>query len=316
MERNILIPVISFGKWNKQEFTNFISRYLSRLSKHRSSSEPGQPSVQSEEVEDIEALHIKAEWIQKLQEILAQLEEMTLQPRAMAESAAMEDADDERVRLGLYIVNRILDYDALPTAAEREAAQKMVLEITPYKGFYKHPVGQRSVVINGLVHDASKSEYSESITTLHLDEALAELQRINALYESLAEQREAKEKIKKESVTARDLADDAAILINNMNDYANASSLLEPSEAADTFVRDIIKLYDSSREARNRRDSEHDDADKPAGETPETPDEELPSGGDETPETPDEENPGGDETPETPDEENPGGEEDDRPVVQ
>ena len=22
MERNILIPVISFGKWNKQEFTN------------------------------------------------------------------------------------------------------------------------------------------------------------------------------------------------------------------------------------------------------------------------------------------------------
>lgn len=140
--------------------------------------------------------------------------------------------------------------------------------------------------------------------------------RNNALYESLAEQREAKEKIKKESVTARDLADDAAILINNMNDYANASSLLEPSEAADTFVRDIIKLYDSSREARNRRDGEHDDADKPAGETPETPDEELPSGGDETPETPDEENPGGDEMPETPDEENPGGEEDDRPVVQ
>ena len=316
MERNILIPLITFYSWNKQEITTFISRYLSRLLKQQASSTPEQPSVQSGEVEDVTVLNIKAEWIQQLQDILAQLEEMTLQTRAMEESADMQAADEERVRVGLYIVNRILDYKSLPSDAERTAAEKMVREITPYKGFQRKPVGQRSSLINGLLRDAKKSEYSECISTLHLAEPIAELQRLNALYESLAEQREAKEKIKKESVTARDLADEAVVLINNMNDYANASSLLEPSDATDTFVRDIIKLYDSSREARNRRGGERDDADKPAGETPETPDDEQPSGGDETPETPDEENPDGDETPETPDEENPGGEEDDRPVVQ
>ena len=302
MERNIIIPLISFGKWNREEVATFLSRYLSRLFKQQSSSEPGQPSVQAEDIEDVEALNIKAEWIRQLQEILSQLEDKTLQTRAMAESAEMKTTDEDRVRVAQYIITRILDYKLLPTEAERTAAEQMVREITPYRGFYKKPVGQRTSLINGLVHDANKTEYSENITTLHLTESLAELQRLNALYESLAEQREAKEKIKQETVTVADLTDDAAILINNMNDYANASSLLEPSEAADTFVRDIIKLYDSSREARNRRDSEHDDADKPAGETPETPDEELPSGGD--------------ETPETPDEENPGGEEDDRPVVQ
>ena len=316
MERNILIPLITFYSWNKQEITTFISRYLSRLLKQQASSTPEQPSVQSGEVEDVTVLNIKAEWIQQLQDILAQLEEMTLQTRAMEESADMQAADEERVRVGLYIVNRILDYKSLPSDAERTAAEKMVREITPYKGFQRKPVGQRSSLINGLLRDAKKSEYSECISTLHLAEPIAELQRLNALYESLAEQREAKEKIKKESVTARDLADEAVVLINNMNDYANASSLLEPSDATDTFVRDIIKLYESSREARNRRGGERDDADKPAGETPETPDDEQPSGGDETPETPDEENPDGDETPETPDEENPGGEEDDRPVVQ
>ncbi len=302
MERNIIIPLISFGKWNREEVATFLSRYLSRLFKQQSSSEPGQPSVQAEDIEDVEALNIKAEWIRQLQEILSQLEDKTLQTRAMAESAEMKTADEDRVRVAQYIITRILDYKLLPTEAERTAAEQMVREITPYRGFYRKPVGQRSSLINGLVHDANKTEYSENITTLHLTESLAELQRLNALYESLAEQREAKEKIKQETVTVADLTDDAAILINNMNDYANASSLLEPSEAADTFVRDIIKLYDSSREARNRRDSEHDDAEEPAGETPETPDEEQPSGGD--------------ETPETPDEENPGGEEDDRPVVQ
>ena len=302
MERNILIPLISFYAWNREEIATFLSRYLSRLFKQQSSSEPGQPSVQAEDIEDVEALNIKTEWIRQLQEILSQLEDKTLQTRAMAESAEMKTTDEDRVRVAQYIITRILDYKLLPTEAERTAAEQMVREITPYRGFYKKPVGQRTSLINGLVHDANKTEYSENITTLHLTESLAELQRLNALYESLAEQREAKEKIKQETVTVADLTDDAAILINNMNDYANASSLLEPSEAADTFVRDIIKLYDSSREARNRRDSEHDDADKPAGETPETPDEEQPSGGD--------------ETPETPDEENPGGEEDDRPVVQ
>ena len=316
MERNILIPLISFYSWNKQEITTFITRYLSRLLKHQAPSSPEYPDVQSAEVEDIEALHIRAEWIQQLQDILAQLEDNTLSSRSMPESAEMKAADEERIRVGQYIVNRILEYEALPTEAERTAAEKMVREITPYRGFYRKPVGQRSSLINGLLRDAKKSEYSECISTLHLAEPIAELQRLNALYESLAEQREAKEKIKKESVTARDLADEAVVLINNMNDYANASSLLEPSDATDTFVRDIIKLYESSREARNRRGGERDDADKPAGETPETPDDEQPSGGDETPETPDEENPDGDETPETPDEENPGGEEDDRPVVQ
>ena len=162
MERNILIPIISFNLWNKQEITNFISRYLSRLSKQWPSSEPDQPSVQSDDIEDIAALNIKAEWIRRLQEILEQLEDMTLQTRAMAESAEMKATDEERIRVGQYIVNRILEYEALPTEAERTAAEKMVREITPYRGFYRKPVGQRSSLINGLLRDAKKSTRSAS----------------------------------------------------------------------------------------------------------------------------------------------------------
>ena len=176
MERNILIPIISFNLWNKQEITNFISLYLSRLSKQRPSSEPDQPSVQSGDIEDIAALNIKAEWIQRLQEILEQLEDMTLQTRAMAESAEMKTTDEDRVRVAQYIITRILDYKLLPTEAERTAAEQMVREITPYRGFYKKPVGQRTSLINGLVHDANKTEYSENITTLHLTESEIEAQ--------------------------------------------------------------------------------------------------------------------------------------------
>lgn len=168
MKRNIIIPLISFGKWNREEVATFLSRYLSRLFKQQSSSEPGQPSVQAEDIEDVEALNIKAEWIRQLQEILSQLEDKTLQTRAMAESAEMKTADEDRVRVAQYIITRILDYKLLPTEAERTAAEQMVREITPYRGFYKKPVGQRTSLINGLVHDANKTEYSENITTLHL----------------------------------------------------------------------------------------------------------------------------------------------------
>ena len=44
-----------------------------------------------------------------------------------------------------------------------------------------------------------------------------------------------------------------------MNNYANAASLLFPSETASTFVRDIIKLYESAREDFKKRGGKRED---------------------------------------------------------
>lgn len=253
MERNILIPQISFGRWNKAEKTTFIDRYVNILLKLEETSDPGQPSIQSTEVSGIESLHISAEQVEQLQELRDKLLGLNRQTSASRETSELSKADKKRVQIGKYIVNRILDVEELPMDDEIAAAEKMYVEILPYKNFQRIPVGQKSSVIKGLLVDLEKPEFTECIETLALAEPISELKLWNAKYEELEAQRTSKKTIKAETETATVLTKDAEILINNMNDYANASSLLNPSEEASQFIRDVIKLYDSARLAYNKR---------------------------------------------------------------
>lgn len=262
MERNVLIPQISFRNWNKAEKVNFLLRYMSKLPSQGTEGDDGFPEIHSDEITDIESLNISAEQIRQLQEIVDKLRGLTLQTRASNETAQMQEIDTQRTTVGKYIVNRILKPEALPMEKEREAAEKMYVEILPYKNFHRLPVGQKSAIIDGLLVDTAKSEYAESISTLALTEPIAELQRLNEEYEKLESQRSSKKNIKSETVTAAELSSDAEILVNNMNDFANATTLLEPNEEASAFVREIIKLYDNARKARNMRDSVRDEEDE------------------------------------------------------
>ena len=263
MARNVLIPIIFITNWDKSERTKFLIRYNAALPRPTSSSNPDQPSV-----------------------------------HASVETAQLRQLDEDRIRVAKYVVNRILNGDALPLAAEREAAKAMETEIRPYKNIAYRTVGQRTADITGLLYDTQKEEFSEQVETLGLTNPLGELKNLNDQYEALAKRREDKQKAKVEKVSTEQLTAEIEEVINNMNDYANAASLLFPSEEASTFVLDIIKLYDASREDFNKR-GPHDSSEDGDTEEPETP------GGED--ETPTEETPGEDEKP---------SEDDDRPVVQ
>ena len=220
------------------------------------------------------------------------------QSTASAETAQLKQLDEDRIRVAKYVVNRILKGDTLPLATEREAAKAMETEIRPYKDIAYGPVGQRTADITGLLYDVQKEKFSEHVETLGLTNPLGELKNLNDQYEALSKSRKDEKKAKVEKVTIAQLTAEAEEVINNMNDYANAASLLFPSEEASTFVLDIIKLYDASREDFNKR-GPHDSDEDGETEEPETP------GGED--ETPTEETPGEDEKP---------SEDDDRPVVQ
>lgn len=299
MARNILIPTISIVRWNKSEKTKFAIRYNALLPRPTGSgSDEDLPSVQNNEEEGIPVLHIPAELLEQFDSVLEQMVELNKQSTASVETAQLKQLDEERIRIAKYVVNRILNGDDLPMADEREAATAMETVIRPYKNIAYAPVGQRSADIEGLLHDTQKEAFTEHIATLGLTEPLGELQNLNEQYESLAKGRESKKDVKVEKVTVNKLTAEAEEVINNMNDYANAASLLFPSEEASTFVRDVIKLYDAARGDFNKR-GPHDDEEDGSQEQPETP-----GGEDENPT----------EEPENPDEG--GGEDDDRPVVQ
>ena len=298
MARNVLIPIIFITNWDKSERTKFLIRYNAALPRPTSSSNPDQPSVQNESGEGIPVLHIPAELLAQFDAVFEQMVDRNKQSTASVETAQLRQLDEDRIRVAKYVVNRILNGDALPLAAEREAAKAMETEIRPYKNIAYRTVGQRTADITGLLYDTQKEEFSEQVETLGLTNPLGELKNLNDQYEALAKRREDKQKAKVEKVSTEQLTAEIEEVINNMNDYANAASLLFPSEEASTFILDIIKLYDASREDFNKR-GPHDSSED--GETEEL---ETPGGEDETPT---EETPGEDEKP---------SEDDDRPVVQ
>ncbi len=255
-----LIPEIYIGGFNKAEKVDLIERYIGNIPKKTSGSEePGGPAVQSADVYNLEVLNIKEEQLLRLQEILADMQDLTMQTRASNQTQELQSADKERTRIAQYIVNRICNYKLLPLAAERNAALAMATEISPYIGIYRLPMGQKSAVINGLLTDARKSEYSAHVKTLNLEESLNQLEQMNNRYRELQTQRASQRDIKQERQTIKDLAAEAENLIDDMNALANATSLLEPCDEASAFIRETIKLFEEVKAARNKRGSRDDE---------------------------------------------------------
>ena len=259
MARNVLIPIIFITNWDKSERTKFLIRYNAALPRPTSSSNPDQPSVQNESGEGIPVLHIPAELLAQFDAVFEQMVDRNKQSTASVETAQMKQLDIDRIRIAKYVVNRILNGNALPMADEREAARAMEAEIKPYKDIAYVPVGQRTADIIGLLVDVHKEAFAGHIATLGLAAPLAELQDLNDRYESLSQARKSKQKIKAEKVSIEQLTAKAEEIVNNMNNYANAASLLFPSETASTFVRDIIKLYESAREDFKKRGGKRED---------------------------------------------------------
>ena len=256
MAKQVLIPKISMKLWNKSEKTNFLLRYDAALPRPELVENPEQPSVRADNEDGIPVLHIPADLLAEFDALLEQMVDRNKQSTASVETAQMKQLDTDRIRIAKYVVNRILNGNALPMADEREAARAMEAEIKPYKDIAYVPVGQRTADIIGLLVDVHKEAFAGHIATLGLAAPLAELQDLNDRYESLSQARKSKQKIKAEKVSIEQLTAKAEEIVNNMNNYANAASLLFPSETASTFVRDIIKLYESAREDFKKRGGE------------------------------------------------------------
>ena len=264
MDKQVLIPKISLKLWNKSEKTKFLLRYDAALPRPEHVENPELPSVQADNEDGIPDLHIPADLLAEFDAILEQMVERNKQSTASAETAQMRQLDTERIRVAKYVVRRVLNGKDLPMAAEREAAQAMETEIQPYKDIAYCPAGQRTADIMGLLVDARKEAFAEHVATLGLAAPLAELQDLNDRYESLSQARKSKQKVKAEKVSIDQLTAKTEEVINNMNNYANAASLLFPSETAATFVRDIIKLYESAREDFKKRGGRgEEDSEKP-----------------------------------------------------
>ena len=276
-----LIESFVFSKLNKAETLSLLKRFMALMPAAGTDS-PEEISVLSDE--GVPALNITAQQVTRMNEIIAAMEELTMQSRSTAETPEMQAVESDRDTTGNYIVRRILNPDQLPLAAERDAARVMEPFFRGYAGLADLPVEQETVVVNGLLADLAKPEYAEQVATLGLTAAIAELKRLNDKYVELSAARDKERSKRTANVNFTTLSAEAQDLLDDMCALANASSLLQPSTEASDFIRDANFLFKQARTAYKQRAKKGEETDGGDEEQPTDPTEPT-----------DPENPGGDE---------------------
>lgn len=242
---------MSLGNLNKAEKLSLLNRYMKLMPVSGSDTDsPDEISLLA--VTGVPALNIPIEMVERMNGLIAKLTEITMRPLAAEETPEMRRVEADRDTTGNYVVRRVLDYAKLPLAAERAAAQKMEPALGGYRDFASLPVAQETEVINGLLTDLAKPEFAQQVATLQLAPYIAELRRLNDRYAELSAARD-KVGLRAVDVTAEQLTREAQDLLDDMCALANASSLLQPSEAAATFVREATYLFAQTRTAYKQR---------------------------------------------------------------
>ena len=133
-----LISSSSMDRYNKAERLNLLTNFMALMpganpaggDGEESGGEGGSPltNTQAPAATGVPALSISQEQIDRMNELIGQMSEQTMQATSSAETPEMQQLEADRDVAANYIVRRIADYNRLPLAAEREGDR---LRFTP-----------------------------------------------------------------------------------------------------------------------------------------------------------------------------------------
>lgn len=296
-----LISTFSMQRLKKAGKLDLLNRFMAFLPAPKEATDPddggspGTVSLRSIEEEGVPALNISADQVKRMKELIALATELTDQTPAAEETPEMQDVEKRRGSTGNFILNMILNPDVLPDSY-RDAARAMEPFFRSYKGFADLPHTEETQKVNGMLQDLAKPQFAEHVTTLGLTVPIADLKRLNDRYAELTHLRDVEWAKRTGEANSTAIFTEAQDLLDDMIALANASSLLQPSEEATNFVRDITYLFDKIRanykQRESLRKSSDDDEEEENPDTEKPADEEQPGTEQPGTETPDTEQPG------------------------
>ena len=172
------------------EFISLLQRAITLLPRKQSSGgEDGQPSVQGldtqaeTEGEISDSMYIDDELVERLQSILDQLSDLTLESRSELQSKELEQIDRDRDVLLGFVFKTMGQAAILPLETQRKAGLVLDNELGVYAGTGELPQTKETAVVRGMIKDSKKTDVAEAISTLGLTPIFAELERLNDLFE-------------------------------------------------------------------------------------------------------------------------------------
>lgn len=248
----------SLHNLNNAEYVTFISRFLTLLPLAEADGEenrPGELSLLSDKPLGAPSLHIPADMVTRMKELLNTLTDLNKETRASVETEQIAQTEASRDRIATFIVNRVTNYATLPFEAELNAGKLLYNTLKPYAGIANLPVSQETAAIKGMMLDLRKPEFAEAVNTLGLATYMDELERLNNLYESQVAERSAARAAKNIGTDSKTVRQEMNSLYDDMSDLAFASNLLQGTDETAAFIRNANTLIAETRTARNQRGS-------------------------------------------------------------
>lgn len=246
--------------YNNAEYINFLNRFRELLpSGQEEEDRPGILSLR--EAVAVPALGISAEQVQQMDDYIGQLTELNNQSRISQETAQRTELDRQRDSIAAYLLNRISTAAASPMEEERKAGLYLANVVKPYSGITRLAMNQETETIKGFLVDLRKETSAASVAALGLTSCMDELERLNDSFAKLTSQRFIA-KANNTPENSKTVRAKANALYEDMTDLAFASSLLNPSEEATLFIRNVNALIDEFQTALHFRKSQTKDKDK------------------------------------------------------
>ncbi len=224
------------GSMNNAEYANFMSVVQALLSQAT-----------------IESLGIASADFEAFERNVQVMTDIVVQTRAVAETEQLAALDSQRDALLTFIFDTVRTAVNFPVLTQRDAAVEMGLIVAPYVGMQRHPLRQETQEIDALLMDIAKLEDASSVTVLALDAAFASLAEINEQFRKLDATRSQKEADNNTLDEARSFRRTINKQYDDLTTVAFANSIVNPSEATQTFVAMLNKHIDEARALYNQR---------------------------------------------------------------
>lgn len=229
------IDNIGLSKLNNAEYTNFMQRTLAYAN-----------------TATLEKIGVGETLIDGITANVNKMVDIVAQSTASVETAQIHEVDKQADSLIVYLMGTFRTGRTSPLQAQRTAAETLYVKTKPYVGCQTLPQGQQIQMMNGLLNDLSSAELSPHVTTLGLDEVVAELNKITVQYSTLIEQRAASQLANKLDA-GKTVRAELDVQYDDLVTMAFAVSIVTPSAEATAFVTNMNKLIADTNTAYNQR---------------------------------------------------------------
>lgn len=264
MKDYLEIDSMSVSRLTNAEFRSYMSRVRNIIPMDgENEGDSGYPEIQSvlNEAAGASAIGLSAELVAEFDDYLSQMLEATRETQSSTATESLKELDSQRDDAARYLLNKVSTSVKSPVASERELALPLWNAIKVYSGIANETVQEETQLVYGMLFDMSKAEFSEAVTTLGLQPAMDELQRLNAEYEQLVAERDSANTEASKRTKTTEIRAKLAELFEEICDRAFANNLVNPTDESKQFIYALNNLTADAKARKNRRASRGDKED-------------------------------------------------------